>query len=133
MKSKSSLAASHQESLEIEVDPNIYIEIGGIPYRLNYLPWKDVDHEGKGDRLYGQIDYLKHSINIAADMPKEKQQLTLLHESLHAIINEYNIRELRNENNEHSEAAIDQISLGIYSMLSSLGIELPYGELTNGT
>ena len=125
MKSKQVLAALPQAFLELKV--------GGVPYTVLYVPWKDVDHDGGGSRLYGQIDYLRHSIHIANDMPVEKQQLTLLHESLHAIINEFNIRELRNEANEHSEAAIDQLSLGIFSMLQSLGITLPYGDVKNGT
>ena len=104
------------------------VSVGGIPYKVAFLPWKNVDHANKAEHLFGQVDYIQHSINIASDVPKEKQQISLIHEVLHAIISEYNIKELMNEQRDHSEHAIDQLSLGILSFLTSIKAEVPYGS-----
>ncbi len=101
------------------------INVAGIPYKVEWMPWKEVAHDGLAAHLFGEIDYVKHSIHVASDMPKEKQQMTFLHEALHAIINEYNIRELQ-EGEEHHEMAINQLSLGLLSVLKSLKLEIPY-------
>ena len=102
------------------------VRVAGVPYKVSYAQWKDVDHDGKAERLFGQIQYVDHSIRIANDTPIEKQQLTLLHEVLHAIINEYNIRELQTQEGEHSEHAIDLLSIGIFDFLKSIDVTLPY-------
>jgi len=104
--------------------------IGGVPYEIHYVPAKEVCHNRKKKRLFGQISYIGHSINVANDTPKEKQQLTLLHEIIHGIIAEYNIKELQNKDGDHSEAAIDQLSLGLFGVLNSLGLEIPYEPAT---
>lgn len=105
----------------------ILISIGGVPYQVSFLPWKEVDHNSKAEHLFGQIDYLKHSIHIASDVPVEKQQLSLLHEVIHGIISEFHIKELQNEQGEHSEQAIDLLSLGLFTFLNSIKMEIPHG------
>ena len=111
-----------------ELRPTFIVKVGGIPYKVSYLPWKEVDRGKEAARLYGQISYMDHSVHIASDMPKKKQQLALIHEILHAIIQEYNIRELKDNDGVHSEYAIDHLSLGLMDFLTSLGVELPYGN-----
>jgi len=104
----------------------IKINVGGIPYVLTFMPWKDVDHSKKASGLFGEVDYLTHSIHVASDVPKEKQQLTVIHETLHAIISEYNIREMKSPEGEHYEHTIDLLSLGLCSVLKSLNLEIPH-------
>ena len=103
------------------------VSVGGIPYTISYMPWKEVDHSKRATGLFGETDYLAHSIHIASDVPKEKQQLTFIHEVLHTIIAEYNIKEMRTDEGIHYEHVIDQLSLGLYSVLSSLKLEIPHG------
>jgi hypothetical protein len=104
--------------------------IGGVPYTIKYVPSNEVCHKRKQKRLFGQISYTGHNINISNESPKEKQQLTLLHEILHGIIAEYNIKELQSKSGGHSEAAIDQLSLGLFGVLNSLDLEVPYESTT---
>ena len=71
---------------------------------------------------------MTHSIHVANDMVKEKQQLALVHEILHAIIAEYHIKELQDSEGIHYEHVIDQLGLGICSVLKSLHLEVPHGS-----
>ncbi len=106
------------------------VHIGGVPYSIHYVPSREVCHNRKKKRLFGQISYTGHSINVSNETPKEKQQLVLLHEILHGIIAEYNIKELQNKDGEHAESAIDQLSLGLFGVLNSLDLEVPYEPTT---
>lgn len=131
MNSSGTLIPKHMNPIKaklLQKPKTLSISVGGIPYKVAYLPWKNVDHNNKAEHLFGQVDYIQHSINIASDVPKEKQQISLIHEVLHAIISEYNIKELQNAEREHSEQAIDQLSLGLLSFLASIKAEVPYGS-----
>lgn len=109
---------------------HLSVLIGGVPYTIKYVPASEVCHKRKQKRLFGQISYTGHNINVSNETPKEKQQLTLLHEILHGIIAEYNIKELQNKDGGHSESAIDQLSLGLFGVLNSLDLEVPYEPTT---
>jgi hypothetical protein len=50
---------------------------------------------------------------------------TVIHEMLHGIIEHYQIRELMDETGNHSETAINQLSMGLAEVLKSLHIKLP--------
>jgi hypothetical protein len=98
------------------------IKIGGIPYKIKTVKGElDVCHDGSGQKLWGQISYLQHSIRVLKTSPERELRL-VLHEVLHGIINEYNIRELMNDEGEHKESPIDQLALGIAEVLESIGI-----------
>lgn len=98
------------------------ILIGGIPFIVEKVNAElDVDHDASGDKLWGQISYSKHSIRVVKSNP-ERELRCILHEVLHGIINEYQIRELMDDRCKHLEMPIDQIASGLAGVLESLGI-----------
>jgi len=99
------------------------IKIGGIPYEIETVETElDVCHDKSGEKLWGQICYLKHSIRVLKTCPERELRLAL-HEILHGIINEFNIRELIGDDGHHLESPIDQLALGIAEVLESIGVK----------
>ena len=98
------------------------ILIGGIPFIVDKVDAElDVCHDASGQKLWGQISYSKHSIRVLKSNP-ERELRCVLHEVLHGIVNEYQIRELMNDKRDHLEMPIDQIASGMAGVLESLGI-----------
>jgi len=101
---------------------SLKIKIAGMEFEVNRVETElDVCHDRSGKKLWGQISYEKQSIRILKSN-KEREFRTLLHEILHGIINEYQIRELMDDESRHLEPPIDQLSLGLAEMLESVGI-----------
>lgn len=70
---------------------------------------KVIDRDGN---LLGQVNLITNEISICSDMPKEKKEITLLHEILHAILQQLAFHEeCDNEN------LISGLSTGIYQVL----------------
>jgi len=101
---------------------SLRIKIAGMMFEVSRVKSTfDVCHLKSGDHLWGQISYEKQSIRILKSN-KEREFRTLLNEILHGIINEYQIRELMDDESRHLEPPIDQLSLGLAEMLESVGI-----------
>lgn len=100
------------------------IMIAGMPFVVETVEkLSDVCHDDSGAKLWGQICYQRHSIRIARATP-ERELRSMLHEVLHGIIQEYRIRELMDENGNHLEFPIDQLSIGLAEALESVGISV---------
>lgn len=100
-----------------------WVTIGGMHFNIEKFDNDlDVCHSKSGAKLYGQISYEKQSIRIWNSTP-ERELRSILHEILHGIINEYRIRELMDDKEQHLEFPIDQLSLGLAEVLESVGIK----------
>jgi hypothetical protein len=99
------------------------VSILGVPYNVELVDrWRDVNHDdGDGSTLYGQIDYKGRSIRIMRDCDEQLLR-TLIHEVLHGIIASLKIRELIDDDGNHLEAPIEQLSVGLATALESLGV-----------
>jgi hypothetical protein len=83
-----------------------------------------VSHSQSGQQLYGEVSYAQGSIRIDESKSIEQVNQALWHEILHTIVEGLNIRELMDDNRNHHEIPIDQLALGINSVLMSLDIKL---------
>lgn len=98
------------------------IKIGGLPFEIETVDSElAVCHDASGQKLWGQINYSKHSIRVLKACPERELRVTL-HEILHGIINEYRVRELMDDKGTHIEEPIDQLALGLAEVLESLGL-----------
>jgi methyl-accepting chemotaxis protein len=98
------------------------IKIGCTTYNITKVNDKnEVSHNDIEDisDLSGEISYSKQSIRILKTSP-ERELRAILHEILHGIIMEYSIRELIDDNDDHNELAIHQLSLGLAEVLESV-------------
>ncbi len=102
-------------------------KIGGVPYKVEYVDgWHRVSHYDEQEPgLRGEVAYRKFSIRVDSELPPERQRRTLVHEMLHAVVEAYGIRELRDAENRHLEIPIDQLATGLCEALEGLGVELP--------
>lgn len=98
------------------------VSILGVPYEITLVDnWHEVSHAGSGEKLYGQISYENRSIRIQRDCD-ELILRTVIHEVLHGIIEHLKIRELMDDDGDHLEAPIEQVTAGLACALESLGI-----------
>jgi hypothetical protein len=108
------------------------VKIGGLKYSISRVNTDlEVCHAGSGRKLWGEISYDGQSIRILKASP-ERELRVLLHELIHGVISEYNIPELINPDGDHSETAIDQLSIGLAEVLESLGITSLYSTNERG-
>ena len=118
-------AATMKKTPNTSSDSSLVAKVGGVPYQIDWLPWQLIaDGTHHTDRCHGMTLFNDHKIRISHDNPKEKQTRTLVHELLHAIVEEYKIRELVSDG-DHNEIAIDQLATGLCEALESLNITLP--------
>jgi hypothetical protein len=98
------------------------IKIGCMTYCIEKVDEQNMishdDNETTSDSL-GQISYSKQSIKILKTSP-EREFRTILHEILHGIVMEYNVRELIYDNGDHNELAINQLSMGLAEVFESV-------------
>jgi hypothetical protein len=98
------------------------IKIGCTTYDIEKVDDKNKishnDSEAISD-LLGEISYSKQSIRILKTSP-ERELRSTLHEILHGIVMEYNVRELIDDNDDHDELVIHQLSLGLAEVLESV-------------
>lgn len=99
------------------------ISIGGVRFTITRVKRAlDVCHTKSGRKLWGEISYSKSSIRIQKDS-KARELRSVLHEIIHGIVSEYQVRELMDDKGDHLEFPIDQIALGLATALESLGIK----------
>lgn len=101
------------------------IKICGLPYTVTGVDGGHlVSHQKEGKVLYGEISYREESIQIDSSKSEEMINATFWHEVLHGIVEHGSIRELTDEEGVHLENPIDQIAVGIFNLLDSLGIRV---------
>ena len=84
----------------------VNITILGLPYTVELK-----ECVAKGESLRGQIHFAEQRIVIDRTLPKEMQEVTLIHEILHAICDIQGIEELSD-----NEQAIQNLAIGLYSL-----------------
>ena len=110
----------------------IQIKIARVPWKVKFLPsWHEINPDGT-DRIYGITIFNDHEIRIAGDAPAEKQHITLFHEVLHAIVEDYGITPLQKENGDHDEKHIDLLAIALCEVLESLGMTPPHITINGG-
>jgi hypothetical protein len=98
------------------------IKIGYATYTIEKVDDKnEINHDDSEvtSDLLGEISYSKQSIKILKTSP-ERELRSTLHEILHGIVMEYNIRELIDDNDDHDELVIHQLSLGLAEVLENV-------------
>jgi hypothetical protein len=99
------------------------IKIGYATYSIEKVDDKNkISHDDNNETtsdLLGEISYSKQSIKILKTSP-ERELRSTLHEILHGIVMEYNVRELIDDNDDHDELVIHQLSLGLAEVLESV-------------
>ena len=103
------------------------IKIGCITYNIEKVDDESkISHDNNNEEntlnLFGEISHSKQSIRILKASP-ERELRSLLHEILHGIIMEYAVRELIDDNDDHHEFAINQLSLGLAEILESVNVD----------
>tara|TARA_R100000234_G_scaffold33593_1_gene19747 strand:- start:344 stop:637 length:294 start_codon:yes stop_codon:yes gene_type:complete len=81
------------------------LNIGGHNYNIECL---DLQHEDSSKELYGRHLVRNSEILINNKINKERQEETLIHEIIHAI--------LVNAGHEHDEGIIDALSNGLFQL-----------------
>tara|TARA_R100001594_G_scaffold131372_1_gene170950 strand:- start:377 stop:670 length:294 start_codon:yes stop_codon:yes gene_type:complete len=81
------------------------LNIGGHNYTIDCL---DLQHEDSSKELYGRHLVRNSEILINNKINKERQEETLIHEVIHAI--------LVNAGHEHDEGIIDALSNGLFQL-----------------
>jgi hypothetical protein len=98
------------------------IKVCGLPFEVTGVDGGHlVSHNKERTDLYGEVSYVNESIHIDNTKSLEMVNQTFWHEVIHVIVNRLNVRELILEDGNHNEMAIDQIALGIFSVLDSIG------------
>jgi hypothetical protein len=99
------------------------IKIGYATYNIEKVNDKnEISHDDNNKAtsdLLSEISYSKQSIRILKTSP-ERELRTILHNILHGIVMEYNVRELIDDNDEHDELVIHQLSLGLAEVLENV-------------
>ena len=91
------------------------IIILGKPYKIIYVDKpSDVDVQGV-QSLLGQVDFWTKTIRIFDDNTKSEEDLfeVLIHEIIHALINDLHIYALIDKDGGHKEDPIDLLSTGL--------------------
>ncbi len=87
------------------------VNILGKTYKIIYCDnLFDVDKNGRSS-LWGQVDFWDKEIRLYDKLGNDDIVHNLLHEILHAIVSELNIRSISNSNTEEDD--IDMITLAL--------------------
>ena len=95
------------------------IIILGKPYKIIYVDKpSDVDVQGV-QSLLGQVDFWTKTIRIFDDNTKSEEDLfeVLIHEIIHALINDLHIYALIDKDGSHKEDSVDLLSTGLADTL----------------
>ena len=97
------------------------IKVCGLPFEVTGVEGGHlVSHTKERTDLYGEVSYTNESIHIDNTKSIEMMNQTFWHEVMHVIVERLSVRELMTEGREHNEIAIDQLALGVFSVLQSL-------------
>lgn len=102
------------------------IEVCGNPYTVTFVKgWKNVSHDpDDAPRHAGEVHWASHSIRIDEDRDPAVVDITLWHEIMHTVVETLQIRELIDEDKNHLEIPVEQIAVGVASVLKNLGISI---------
>lgn len=89
-----------------------HLRIGVITYRIQeVLKLNGINAEGTGmDWLNGRVRCEKALIEVESELPDDVKRVALLHEAMHAILEQAGI--------EHSEQVIIALSYGVLALLN---------------
>jgi predicted metal-dependent peptidase len=97
------------------------IKVCGLPFDVNFVEGGHaVSHNKERIHLYGEVSYENESIRIDNTKSLQMMNQTFWHEVMHVIVERMSIRELMTQDNCHLEVPIDQIALGIFTVLNSI-------------
>ena len=71
----------------------------------------------KQDGIFGYIDFEKQKIYVDPRAPKIDRLLTQFHESLHAVVDSYGIRALKDLNPAIDEMVIRCLEMGVVNLI----------------
>ena len=94
------------------------IKIGTLDYTITLDPyiWKE-------DAQKGQVNYMKLTIKLDPQIPESQRSLTLIHEVIHIVCDNYNVH--------LDEDDVDRLAHGIGEFLfNNLDIEFDWSEFT---
>jgi hypothetical protein len=75
--------------------------------------------------LWGETDNREHTIRVYKHpTDKDITAQTFYHELVHAILFEYHIKNMRDEDNSHNEDAVDLLGTALKVSLESLGVDI---------
>ena len=83
------------------------IKIGGKKFKVKFI--KGLVSDDSGIKLNGYINYQKSTIDIEKNLDKQAQEIVILHEIIHGVLD--------HAGQEHDEVCVDIISRGIYQVL----------------
>ena len=69
------------------------IAVGGIDYVVHRIPSNEMIADVEGETLFGDVEYLSSLIRINEDASPTRQEQTLVHELVHAMMFEAGIEE----------------------------------------
>jgi hypothetical protein len=97
------------------------IKVCGLPFDVSFVEGGHaVSHTKERGHLYGEVSYDQESIRIDNTKSLEQMNQTFWHEVMHVITERLQVRELIDNDGLHLEIPIDQIALGIFSVLNSI-------------
>lgn len=87
------------------------IRIGPIPYSVSEVSdLHRLDDEGRKQWLHGHIDHADAVIQVCRDQSPEVKAATLLHESIHGILNQAGM-------SVHDEAIVISLGYGLLALI----------------
>jgi len=102
---------------------NKKIKVARIPWTIKLVPLvtllSDDDNE-----YFGVSKHKEKVIEVAEQGHPNHVNNVLCHEIIHAIVSEYRIAALHDEEGGHDESAVQQLAVGLNEVLTSLGIDL---------
>ena len=101
------------------------IKVCGLPFEVTGVDGGHlVSHNKERTDLYGEVSYTNESIHIDNTKSIEMMNQTFWHEVMHVIVERLSIRELIDNDRTHNETAIDQLALGVFTVLQSVNGEV---------
>ncbi|MEX0380452.1 ImmA/IrrE family metallo-endopeptidase [Leuconostoc sp. MS02] len=87
------------------------IKVGAIDYKIEIV---HLENNEDGDTLLGHCDYVTNTIQINEKSSKERQEQTLYHELVHAILFESSNVEF-----EDNERLVDSLGLMLHQIIKN--------------
>lgn len=102
------------------------IEVCGIPYTVSLVDgWKNVSHDPEeAPRYAGEVHWLSRDIRIDGSRDQAVVDQTLWHEIIHTVVETLKIRELIGDDGQHMEIPVEQLAVGISSVMKYLGVSI---------
>lgn len=101
------------------------IKVCGLPFEVTGVDGgHSVSHTRERSILYGEVSYDQESIHIDNTKSIEMMNQTFWHEVMHVIVERLGVRELMDDDRTHNETAIDQLALGVFTVLQSVNCEV---------